>query len=77
MNKYFFEKYKKFNINDPNRDADYNNTLFMEQQLEPGKEYTEDNLINIYEEWRNPLGHVSARMYKLFVQNIISKWNLF
>lgn len=68
---------KNFDINDPNKDVNFRNALFMEQIIRDNKEYTEDNLIDIYEDWRCPIGHVSARMYKLFTQNVISKWNLF
>lgn len=66
---------RNYNINDPNRDIMYNNSLFMEQQT-PDNEYTEDKLIELYR-GGCPLGHVSARMYKIFTKNVISKWNLF
>jgi hypothetical protein len=39
---------RNFDINDPVRDLNYKNTLFLEQELKNGKEYTEDNLIDIY-----------------------------
>jgi len=68
---------KNFDINDPERDTNYRNALFLEQILHDGVEYTEDNLISIYEDWRSPLGNVSARMYKIFVQKVINSWNLF
>jgi hypothetical protein len=68
---------RNFDINDPIRDLNYKNTLFLEQELKNGKEYTEDNLIDIYQQGMCPLGHVSARMYKIFVENIISKWELY
>lgn len=68
---------RNFNIDDSNRDTKFRNALFLEQILKKDKDYTEDNLIEIYEEWRCPLGHVSARMYKIFVEKVVSKWNLF
>jgi hypothetical protein len=40
---------RNFDINDPVRDLNYKNTLFLEQELKNGKEYTEDNLIDIYQ----------------------------
>jgi hypothetical protein len=67
---------KNFDINDPDRDIKFRNALFLEQILKDNEEYTEDNLINIYKDGKCPLGHVSARMYKIFVEKIISKWNL-
>lgn len=66
---------RNYDINDPNRDTSYNNSLFMEQQPADNI-FTEDKLIELYSRGC-PLGHVSARMYKIFTENIISKWNLF
>lgn len=65
---------RNYDINDSNRDTIYNNSLFMEQKVLG--EYTEEKLIDLYKNG-SPLGHVSARMYKIFTENVISKWNLF
>jgi hypothetical protein len=67
---------RNFNINDQNRNTNYRNVLWMEQKLEEGKEYTIENLIKLYTPDHCPLGHVSARMYNLFVTNVVSQWGL-
>lgn len=64
---------KTFDIN--HSDGINDNILFMEQYRD-GVTHTEETLIDIYK-GGCPLGHVSASLYKLFTEQIISKWNLF
>ena len=64
---------KTFDIN--YSDGINDTILFMEQYID-GVKHTEESLINMYQRGC-PLGHVSASLYKLFTENIISKWNLY
>lgn len=64
-----------------NFDINYNdgisaNVLFMEQYRR-GVVHTEESLIDIYKDGNCPLGHVSASLYRKFVKEIVSKWNLY
>jgi len=67
---------RNFNIDDKNIPNGYNNVLFMEQSKNGIAFQSIQEMIDNYEEWRNPLGHVSARMYNKFIKEVISKWNL-
>lgn len=65
---------KNFDIN--HFDGINENILFMEQYRK-GVIHTEETLLELYQSGHCPLGHVSASLYKIFTENIISKWNLF
>lgn len=64
---------KNFNIN--YSDGINANVLFMEQYRR-GVIHTEDSLIDIYK-GGCPLGHISSSLYRKFVKEIISTWNLY
>jgi hypothetical protein len=51
------------------------NILFMEQNRN-GIIHTEQSLIDIYKTGC-PLGHISSSLYRIFVKEIIAKWNLY
>jgi hypothetical protein len=68
---------KNFDINDTSTNQEYHNILFMEQSKNNKPFKTFDEMLENYEDWRCPLGHVSAKMYNKFVKDIILKWELF
>lgn len=65
---------RNFDIN--YRDGINANILFMEQYRRDVI-HTEESLIDIYQDGHCPLGHISSALYRKFVKEIVSTWNLY